>query len=71
MVRELENSLVKVGIKDVGAELCSFVNKDNFVEHIWQADASIWGRHAPILFPFVGQVKEGKYFFEGTEHHIS
>lgn len=71
MVRELENEFVKVGIKDHGAELSSFINKENYTEHIWQADASIWGRHAPILFPFVGQVKEGKYVFEGEEYHIS
>lgn len=70
-MRELENEFVKVGIKDLGAELSSFVNKENYTEHIWQADASIWGRHAPILFPFVGQVKEGKYLFEGKEYHIS
>ena len=70
-MRELENDLVKVGIKDLGAEVSSFINKENNTEHMWQADASIWGRHAPILFPFVGQVNGGKYLFEGKEYEIS
>lgn len=71
MVRELENEFVKVGIKDLGAELCSFINKENYVEHMWQAEATIWGRHAPVLFPFVGQVKEGKYRYNNTEYQVS
>lgn len=70
-MRELENEFVKVGIKDLGAELSSLINKSCYTEHIWQADESIWGRHAPILFPFVGQVKEGKYIYNEEEFSIS
>lgn len=28
----------------------------------------MWNRHAPILFPFVGKVVNGKYRFAGREY---
>ncbi|MDA9312227.1 hypothetical protein N9515_09725 [Vicingaceae bacterium] len=26
-------------------------------EYMWQADPSIWGSHAPVLFPAIGSFK--------------
>lgn len=71
MVREIENEFLKVSVKDRGAELCGLKNKKTSIEHIWNADPKIWGRHAPLLFPIVGQVKEGKYQFGGETYKLS
>ena len=57
----LENEFLKVTVADVGAELISVWDKASGREHIWNADPAVWNRHAPILFPFVGKVKDGKY----------
>ena len=57
----LENEFLKVTVADAGAELISVWDKASGREHIWNADPAVWNRHAPILFPFVGKVKDGKY----------
>ncbi|RIV22230.1 aldose 1-epimerase family protein [Fibrisoma montanum] len=50
----LENDQLKVSIRPKGAELTSIVHKPTNTEHLWQADPSVWGWHAPNLFPVVG-----------------
>ncbi len=57
----LENEVLKVSVADAGAELCSVQDKTDGAERLWSADPSIWNRHAPILFPFVGKVTGGQY----------
>jgi galactose mutarotase-like enzyme len=54
----LENEYLKVSLKKIGAELCSLYSKELNKELIWQADPKIWSRHAPLLFPIIGKVKE-------------
>ncbi len=57
----LENAYLRITIADAGAELISAWDKTAGQERIWTADPAVWNRHAPILFPFVGKVYEGKY----------
>lgn len=64
----LENEALKLRIDDAGAELCSVLDKASGSERIWTADPAIWNRHAPILFPFVGKVVDGKYRVDGREY---
>lgn len=61
----LENDLCKAEINHHGAELSSFVLKENNLEYIWQGDPEYWGRHAPVLFPFVGRLKNDTYNYQG------
>lgn len=67
----LHTSKIKISLKNKGAELCSFVDLETGVEHIWQADPTIWGRHAPILFPIVGQVQGNSYEVDGKYYELS
>ena len=53
-----------------GAELCSFKHLPSDTEFIWQADKSIWPRHAPVLFPFVGRLKNFEYKYDGKSYNI-
>ncbi len=53
-------------ISEHGAELKSFTKDGK--EYMWQADSAYWGRTAPVLFPFVGQVAGKKYRVNGTEY---
>lgn len=57
----IENEALRVSVADAGAELVSVYDKARKLERIWTGDASVWNRHAPILFPFVGKVMNGKY----------
>ena len=51
-------------VNDHGAELCSLCGPDG-TEYIWQADASVWAKHAPILFPIVGRLCNDNYCLGG------
>lgn len=55
----LENEYLKVTVTTWGAQLKSVVRKCDGAEHMWQADKSVWGYHAPVLFPYAGKVKDG------------
>ncbi|PJI08959.1 MULTISPECIES: aldose 1-epimerase family protein [Clostridium] len=61
MCVKLENEIFKVEVAENGAELTSLKSKKNENEYIWTADSKYWGRHAPILFPIVGRLKNNQY----------
>lgn len=42
-------------IDSMGAQLSSL--KLNGDEYLWQADPAFWGKHAPVLFPIVGNLR--------------
>ena len=64
----IENAQLRVGIKSMGAELCSLVDKTEGIEHMWKADPKFWPRHAPILFPCVGESKDGRINVGGIDY---
>jgi galactose mutarotase-like enzyme len=66
----LTSSDLIVGVKALGAELCSIKGASNGVEYIWQANPADWGRHAPILFPIVGKLKGDSYEYKGKTYHL-
>lgn len=45
-------------VKLHGAELSSLRRGDD--EFLWQADERWWGRHAPVLFPIVGSIRNNQ-----------
>src|SRR4249919_1503343 len=65
----ISNDQLTVAINEKGAELQSV--QLNGLEYLWQADAKYWGKHAPVLFPVVGELRDGKYFFEGREYKLA
>ena len=70
MIHTLRNSEFEVKVKAKGAEVCSFKRLSDNTEYIWQGDAKIWARHAPVLFPIVGRLPEHKYFLDGKSYHL-
>lgn len=64
----LENSYLKVTVSSKGAEVVSVQRKCDGVEHIWQADPSVWGSHAPVLFPHCGKVVDGTIHAKGRDY---
>lgn len=67
----LENERFRVTINELGAELTSIVGKSDGAEYVWQADPAVWARHAPMLFPIVGRLKDKRYTARGAEHTIT
>ena len=61
----IENAYLKVTVTDWGAQVKSVVRKCDGVEHMWQADPAVWGYHAPILFPYCGKLKDGRFEAKG------
>jgi galactose mutarotase-like enzyme len=67
----LSNNQLTVKINSFGAELCSVRSKSDHTEYIWQADSTVWARHAPNLFPIVGKLKEGNYKYHDQSYTLS
>ena len=66
----LKNQHLTAVIREKGAELCSVTDPAG-TEYIWQADPAIWGRHAPLLFPLIGRLKDDSYTLNGKTWHMS
>ena len=68
---KLKNDQIEVIVNYHGAELRSLKKKATDQEYLWNADAKYWGRTSPVLFPFVGGVKNKVYRYEGKEYPMN
>lgn len=68
---KIENEFLTADINLHGAELSSLVAKADGTEYMWQADPAVWARHAPVLFPIVGALKDDQYTYQGKTYHMS
>lgn len=57
-----------VQIAEKGAQLHSIKSNDG-IEYLWQGDPKSWKRQAPVLFPFVGRLKDDQYQYQGVTYH--
>lgn len=64
----LENESLAVSVNTYGAELVSVIDKATGDEMMWNADPAVWGRTAPILFPYTGKLKNGTYQVNGKTY---
>ncbi|MGN0437235.1 MAG: aldose 1-epimerase family protein [Lachnospiraceae bacterium] len=64
----IENEEIKVTINYFGAEMCSMIKKSTNVEYMWNADEKYWKRNAPVLFPFVGSLKNKEFLYDGEAY---
>src|SRR5260221_13008114 len=65
----LRSSGIEATIKAHGAELCSLKDPQG-VELIWQA-GPVWPRHAPLLFPIVGRLKNDELRHRGKTYPMT
>jgi galactose mutarotase-like enzyme len=66
----LENDQIRAGIKTAGAELFSVVHKLHDIQYMWRADAGIWGKSSPVLFPIVGTLKSNSFTHQGKQYTL-
>lgn len=64
----IENEQLRVTVASHGAEVVSVVSKKTGDECIWGGDPSVWGRHAPILFPYTGKLTGGEMIVDGRAY---
>ncbi len=62
----IEDKGLEIEVLSKGAELRSL--KYNGIEFMWEADPKYWGKTSPVLFPFIGGIKDEKYTFKGKEY---
>lgn len=71
MEYSLKNGLMEIRVESLGAELTGMKDLEAGIEHIWQKDPRFWAKSSPILFPFVGALKDDRYFYEGKEYNLN
>lgn len=67
----LENDFMSVKIKKDGAELVSVYDKNREKEKMWSGDPKYWGRVSPVLFPFIGKLKDDCYIYENEKYEMT
>ena len=67
----IENGQFRVEINEFGAELTSMKSKKDGTEYVWKGDPAAWKRHAPILFPIVGRLKDKSYTVGGKKYELT
>lgn len=67
----IENNQLIAIIAEHGAELQSLKSKENGIEYIWNGNPEYWGKHAPVLFPIIGALKNDEYRYRGKTYTMS
>lgn len=70
-VYELKNDVIAILIDSHGGELKSLKKSDTGTEYMWCGDAKYWGRTSPVLFPFVGGLKNKEYKVKGKTYSMT
>ena len=69
MFETISNSFLTAKINYKGAELISLQSENR--EYIWNGNPEFWSKHAPVLFPIVGTLKNDKYTYENKEYSLT
>lgn len=64
----MENDQLRLEADSFGAEIKSIKSKAAGQEYMWCGDKRFWGRTSPVLFPFVGSLKEKEYVYQGRRY---
>lgn len=69
MLITIQDSLLHAVIDSFGAQLISLTDNSG-KEYIWQRNPEVWGRCSPLLFPIVGNCRNGKTMFHGNWYEL-
>ncbi|MCU0359294.1 MAG: aldose 1-epimerase family protein [Bacteroidia bacterium] len=70
MLFTLQSDEISIRVNSRGAELCSIKSNTGF-EYLWQANPLVWPRHAPVLFPVVGKLKNNQFVFKQKTYTLN
>lgn len=69
MIVKIQNRFGSAEVDTLGAQLMSFKNAEG-LEHLWQGDKEYWGGRAPVLFPIVGALRDGRTYIDGKVYEM-
>ncbi len=67
---EISNGEITASVDSHGAELKSLRSVEKGTEYMWCGNPAYWGKTSPVLFPFIGMLKEGEYRFQGETYQM-
>ena len=70
MTYTIENEQLICTVDSQGSEIKSVKDKKNDKEYMWNGDPAYWNRTSPVLFPFVGAVKDKEYRYYGKTYEM-
>ena len=71
MKHTIQNEYLSACIDELGAELKSLRRNDKMgTELLWSGDPAYWSGQSPILFPAVGNCRDGKALFDGATYEM-
>lgn len=66
----LHSPELHVEVNPLGAQL-SVLRDRNGSDLLWNGDPAVWNGRAPLLFPIVGELANGRYCVGGESYHLS
>ena len=69
MIYTIFNSSLTACIDETGAQLISMKDKSG-TEYIGQRDPAVWSSCSPLLFPIIGNLRNGKTVIDGKTYEI-
>lgn len=67
----IENDYLSITVKDKGAELTSLFSRVNQKEYLYQVQEGFWNKQSPVLFPFIGALKDDQYSYQGQTYSMT
>mgnify|MGYP001100742004 FL=1 len=67
MILKLTNNGYSVSLETQGGELKSYAD-ENGKEFVWNSNPEFWSWSAPLLFPTIGNLRNGKTIINGKEY---
>lgn len=68
-IRTIQNEVMSVQVNVFGASLWSIKGVDG-TEYLWQGNEKYWGDRAPVLFPYIARLTDGKYMLNEHEYKM-
>jgi len=71
----IESNSLRIEISPYGAELMSIRDSSEDLQHpveyLWQGNPNYWGGRAPVLFPYIARLTNGRYRLNGKEYRMN
>jgi galactose mutarotase-like enzyme len=71
MITSIKNEFLEITVDSYGAELTSIKTICDGMEFLRQKDSRYCSRQAPVLFPIVGSLPDGRYLFENKTYQMN
>jgi galactose mutarotase-like enzyme len=71
MIYQIQNDVLTVEIDSFGAQMKSLKNRETNREYLWSGNPEYWGKTSPVLFPFIGVIRNNTFLHEGKKYSMT